>query len=71
MQPPFDQAGSKLGLTVVAIGGGCDLGCGDDDERRIPAESLVRAGPIMTSACCSGWYQCTPGGSDEPSGTAM
>ena len=28
------------------------------------------AGPIVSSACCSGWYQCTPGGNDEPAGTA-
>jgi hypothetical protein len=57
MQPPFDQAGSKLGLTVVAIGGGCDLGCGDDDERRIPAESLVRAGVVHLLAEVAGPYR--------------
>jgi hypothetical protein len=56
VQPPFRQAGAELGLAVAAVGGGCDLGGGDDDERR---------------ACRSGWYQCTPGGNGEPAGTAM
>src|SRR5215475_10607775 len=35
VQPPSDQASGKLSLGVVAVGGGRDLGSGDDDERRV------------------------------------
>jgi hypothetical protein len=50
VEPPFGQAGGELGLAVAAVGGGRDLGCGDDDERRILAESSCAGMPAELAA---------------------